>query len=367
MEQRRLHARLALTYGGSSIVALGTERLRPVKRFVIIGLVGVALVIAGTVWAWLQFANEPSGPPPASVARAPDAAPATSGGLSAPPITAPNLPSFDVVRVNPAGDTVMAGRAAPNSLVIIYDGEREIGRVQADARGEWVFVPNQPLAPGTRELSLTAQGPDGTNSKSEKVVVLAVPERGRDLAGRPTGEAAMPLAVATPREGPGRSVVLQTPGVRTGDPNRLGLDVIDYGEDGALILGGRAPPGATVQVYIDNRPVGRVTAEADGAWTLSPETPVAPGKYTLRLDQLGTDGRVIARAEMPFARSEPLGQFASGEAQIIVQPGNSLWRIARRTYGQGTRYTLLYEANRDHIRDPDLIYPGQVFMVPKAN
>ncbi len=261
----------------------------------------------------------------------------------------------------------MAGRAAPNSEVIIHDGEREIGRVQADARGEWVFVPNQPLPPGTRELSLTTEEPDGKNSKSENVVVLAVPERGRDLAGRPTGEAATPLAVATPRQGPGRSIVLQTPGARTGDPNRLGLDVIDYGEEGALILGGRAPAGSTVQVYIDNRPVGRVVAEADGAWTLSPESLVAPGKYTLRLDQLGSDGRVIARVEMPFARSEPARELVSGEAQIVVQPGNSLWRIARRTYGQGMRYTLLYEANREHIRDPDLIYPGQLFVVPKMN
>jgi nucleoid-associated protein YgaU len=50
-----------------------------------------------------------------------------------------------------------------------------------------------------------------------------------------------------------------------------------------------------------------------------------------------------------------------------VQPGNSLWRIARRTYGAGMRFTLLYEANKDQIRDPDLIYPGQLFVVPKTN
>jgi nucleoid-associated protein YgaU len=326
----------------------------------------LALVIAGTIWAWLQFAHESTGTPPAPVASGPGPAPKAPNALPAPQITAPDQPSFDVVRVNPAGDTVMAGRAAPNSLVIIYDGDREIGRVQADTRGEWVFVPNQPLPPGTRELSLTAQGPDGQNRKSEKVVVLAVPERGRDLAGRPTAEASPPLALATPREGPGRSIILQTPTPRTGDPNRLGLDVIDYGEEGALILGGRAPPGSSVQAYIDNRPVGRATAGADGAWTLTPDEPVAPGKYTLRLDQLGADGRVTARVEMPFARSEPPRQLASGEAQIIVQPGNSLWRIARRTYGEGMRYTLLYEANKEHIRDPDLIYPGQLFVVPRT-
>ena len=60
-------------------------------------------------------------------------------------------------------------------------------------------------------------------------------------------------------------------------------------------------------------------------------------------------------------------QIAGGETQVVVQPGNSLWRIARRTYGAGMRFTLLYEANKDQIRDPDLIYPGQLFVVPKTN
>ncbi|MCK5276640.1 MAG: LysM peptidoglycan-binding domain-containing protein, partial [Alphaproteobacteria bacterium] len=52
---------------------------------------------------------------------------------------------------------------------------------------------------------------------------------------------------------------------------------------------------------------------------------------------------------------------------VVVQPGNSLWRLARRTLGEGTRYTVIYQANRDRIRDPDLIYPGQVFEVPRTN
>ncbi len=49
---------------------------------------------------------------------------------------------------------------------------------------------------------------------------------------------------------------------------------------------------------------------------------------------------------------------------FIVQPGNSLWRIARRSYGEGLRYTVIYDANKDQIRNPDLIYPGQVFVLP---
>ncbi len=338
------------------------------KRFVIIGLLGVVLVVAGVIWAWLQFSNEPpSAAAPASAAAPRVATALADRALSAPPISEPSRPSFDVVRINPQGDAVLAGRAEPNSLVIIHDGQREVGRVQADARGEWVFVPNQPLPPGTRELSLTAQAAGGTQLTSEQVVVLAVPERGKDLTGVPASEPTVPLAVATPREGPGRSTVLQLPTATRTTDGKLALDVIDYDDKGPLVLAGRGVPGTTVTVYLDNRPIGRAVVGADGTWTLSTEQPVAAGTYTVRVDQLGTDGRVVARIEMPFTRGGSATQLASGETQVIVQPGHSLWRIARRTYGQGTRFTLLYEANKNQIRDPDLIYPGQLFVLPKTN
>jgi nucleoid-associated protein YgaU len=328
----------------------------------------MVLVAAGVIWGWLQFSQDPpSAAAPASAAAPRVAAAPAARVLEAPSLAAPHRPSFDVVRINPTGDAVMAGRAAPNSTVIIQDGEREVGRVQADQRGEWVYVPNQPLPSGTRELSLTAKGADGAQQSSEQVVVLAVPERGKDLAGRPVSEPAQPLAMATPREGLGRSTVLQLPTATRTTDGKLALDVIDYDDSGPMVLAGRGKPGATVTVYLDNRPIGTAVVGGDGTWTLSPDLPVSPGRYTVRIDQLGADGRVASRIEMPFTRGEPSPQLASGATQVIVQPGNSLWRIARRTYGEGMRFTLVYDANKDQIRDPDLIYPGQLFVLPKTN
>src|SRR5690606_13834749 len=86
------------------------QRVGPVERFFFLGLIGVAFVVAGIVWAWLQFRQEatsiPAVPPqpPPSAAR-----PEVPAGPAVPDITAPERPSFDVVRVNPAGDAVMAG------------------------------------------------------------------------------------------------------------------------------------------------------------------------------------------------------------------------------------------------------------------
>ncbi|VUD74711.1 hypothetical protein MET9862_05344 [Methylobacterium symbioticum] len=47
-----------------------------------------------------------------------------------------------------------------------------------------------------------------------------------------------------------------------------------------------------------------------------------------------------------------------------IERGNSLWQISRRAYGRGNRYTVIYDANQEQIRDPDLIYPGQIFVLP---
>ena len=66
----------------------------------------------------------------------------------------------------------------------------------------------------------------------------------------------------------------------------------------------------------------------------------------------------------------PLTQAAAGELapgeSYTVQPGNNLWQISRRAYGAGTRYLIIYSANLGQIRDPERIYPGQVFRVPKS-
>lgn len=55
-------------------------------------------------------------------------------------------------------------------------------------------------------------------------------------------------------------------------------------------------------------------------------------------------------------------RFVSGKA--IIRRGDNLWTIARRTYGEGIKYTTIYQANTGQIRDPDRIYPGQVFDLP---
>jgi hypothetical protein len=273
-------------------------------------------------------------------------------------------PSFDIVRINPKGDTVMAGRARPGSTVEILDGETVIGTVTADHRGEWVFVPETPLPPGDRQLSLRTTGDGEPPIRSESVVVLVVPERGKDVTGGAAKESQQALALKVPRTG-GATTVLQKP---SPDPQDVSLkvDTVDYDDSGAIAISGIAPPGADIQLYLDNRFIGRTRTNVDGAWSMTPEARVKPGLYTLRIDQVDAGGVVQKRIAIPFARAEPLTDVRPGRI-IVVQPGNSLWRLARNAYGDGIAFTLIYGANKEQIKDPDLIFPGQVFTLPATN
>jgi len=274
-------------------------------------------------------------------------------------------PSFDIVRVSPQGDTVIAGRAQPNAEITVMKDHTVISRVRADKRGEWVLIPQTPIAPGTHSLTIFSRRTDGTEVRSDQSVVVVVPGRGKDVAGATTTRPSGSLAVAVPTKGGGAPVVLQTPGgLGTGD---LSLDAIDYGTAGRSVgLSGRAPPGVEVRVYLDNKFIGRATADEKGVWRINPGIEIPPGLYKMRVDRVDAAGKVIARVELPFSRAEPVRDLAEGKV-VFVQPGNSLWRLARRSYGEGLRYTEIYQANKDQIRNPDLIYPGQVFVLPQLN
>ena len=141
------------------------------------------------------------------------------------------------------------------------------------------------------------------------------------------------------------------------------VDTVDYGEEGEMTIAGTGEPDADLNAYIDDEHVGTVKTDETGEWEVTPEEPVEPGSYTLRIDQVDPAGVVIARIETPLVRARP-ELLMLGDAIVVVQPGNSLWRIARRTMGGGIHFTEIYEANRSQIKDPALIYPGQIFTVP---
>lgn len=313
----------------------------------------------------------------------------------------PRKPTFDVVRVDREGSALIAGRAEPGSRVgVTVDGET-VGEAEADATGGFVAMVDLGPSDKPRAVALDA-GEDGTGAGSEEFVILAPTPPGDEAgaveveepeaeangsagaedpgdaspdaaAGEPAegGEAEAPAVILADREG---VRVLQGAEAPPEVARNVVIDAITYDEEGEVALSGRAPDQGFVRVYIDDRAVETGPVRPGGDWQVSlPE--VETGTYTLRVDQIDAEGEVTSRAETPFRREAPETiralaeeQQAAGETPLVelvtVQPGNTLWGISQRLFGEGLLFVDVFEANRTKIGDPDLIFPGQVFTVP---
>ena len=240
-------------------------------------------------------------------------------------------------------------------------GDNVIGIVTADKRGEQL-VPQHP-SPRARMKLWLRSFPTGRSCIGAKCRGRGSETRHGYRARRcrwPAGS----LAVAIPRK-PGKCRWSCSVRVASAMLGCLWMPSITKpAGDDLTLSGGRSRQESLV--YLDNKFVGRAIADERGIWRLQPGIDIPTGLYRMRVDRVEADGKTIARIELPFLRATPVGDLPDLIA-VFVQPGNSLWRFARQTYGSGLRYTEIYEANKDQIRDPDLIYPGQVFVLPRIN
>jgi hypothetical protein len=153
---------------------------------------------------------------------------------------------------------------------------------------------------------------------------------------------------------------------------------------GGLFIAGTAATTDLVRIYLDGVLVGEAEPTENGTWLLETVRELRPGNYRIRADQVGAGGEVIVRAEVPFEREvevallKPTGSAGAATgtrisgampemSTVIIKRGDNLWRLSRSMYGKGIRWSTLYEANRDQIRNPRWIFPGQVFVVPKGD
>jgi len=354
---------------------------RTVFGLVALGAAVIAIALA-VAWrgkiseqATIDQSGKSAAPSPQPAAQAsPPAAPAATATLpAAPPATPPPAvapaaaaaPTFDVARIGPDGRAVIAGRATPGAKIVLLDGGKEIAKGEADSRGEWVVIVQEPpLGVGQHELRVVQHVEGKAPLTSEQAVVAVVPERPAE--GQPAKPREETLVMIAPRQG---SATLVQPPSPAGVPKSadLALSTLDYDERGHVTVTGRAEPGTGVRAYINDKMVAEGVAGADGRWRLTPRDPIEPGKHRLRLDRLAKDGKPVARLELPFDRVVVAPTSSSDARRLHVVRGDNLWNIAHAHYGSGFHYTVIFGANKDQIRDPDLIYPGQVFTLPKVN
>lgn len=159
-------------------------------------------------------------------------------------------------------------------------------------------------------------------------------------------------------------------------------------EPDKVFIAGTGKPGQSVRVYVGDEFQGETQVNSSGKWLVQGSKNISEGDVEVRADLIGEDGNAVdARAAVTFEKEEDqqivltrvvatgTGGSAGGQEAgvkkslpvVIIRKGDNLWRISRRLYGDGFRYTTIYQANQGQIRNPDLIYPGQVFLTPEGD
>ena len=266
--------------------------------------------------------------------------------------------------------------------------------------------PDQDRPAAGRQAAATGEDASGEErTEAPAAMAAAAPEKsqpaGADASARPAGQQAADAAPAGRPEEDRPAAAAETPAAPAGtatpaapaatasaaptpapegaqaaaggkpQPGGVSVDSVDYDDKGNLALSGTAKPGSTVEPKIaggesGSESLGKARADEKGEWRLRVERDIAPGRYDLTVEERSPEGAPRSRIRLPFERADPITDFPPGDI-VVVQPGNSLWRIARRVYGQGIRYTVIYAANQAQIGNPDLIFPGQIFSVPQED
>ncbi len=247
----------------------------------------------------------------AALATAQAEANAAAAALAVPPRapdTDESLPAFDIARIERTGDAVIAGTATPGAIVELLRNGEPHDRTVADKSGQFVMVPPR-LPAGDYDLTLRSQQPDGKRAISKQSVAVALAE----------------LESSTGALQPRAEAPFNVP--ETAGKNRSAPDQA-FGS--AQARQSSQPPSQMAKrqdIAVSQPP--RLAAAAPLSDGGSPSTLVLPKTLT-----------------------------------AVVSPGDSLWRISRNAYGAGMRYAVVYKANQNQIRNPDRIYPGQIFVLP---
>jgi nucleoid-associated protein YgaU len=259
---------------------------------------------------------------------------------------------------------------------------------------------------------------DGALLRSRQTITVSVPKKGHKgvvVALSEPGKPSVVLADPTKTPPPVSTAAVAQP---FPPPQADSMPKVAFktaeAVKGAFYTTGLAPPGTHVRIYLNGAALADVTADRGGHWSMTIDKGMVGGHYQLRADAVNPGGKVTARAEVPFempaslkakpdlpdsgigtsapevststsgenapaADAKPqLSATVSGQAtpsHAVVQKietasvvrGDSLWRISRKVFGRGIRYTWIYAANSSQIRNPNLIYPGQLFVLPRRD
>ena len=238
--------------------------------------------------------------------------------------------TIDTISYSSNGDVILGGRGQAGNFVRIYLDNQSIATSEIAVDGYWA-VELSDIEPGIYTLRIDELNPSGN------VVSRAETPFKREAA----EELAELMAVETQAEEP-----------RVEVPSESAVVAKAEAEE--------AQPPAVVQVEPETapeKPLAQTVTQVEV--NVQPEVAALDGQV-----EPSSNGGSAVVEELP-AETAPALRAPSKKFRVrTVQPGSTLWAIAKESYGAGIEYFKVFEANKERIRDPDLIYPGQVFEIP---
>ena len=278
----------------------------------------------------------------------------------------------DILRVDESGITIIAGSGDPSTTVEAKINNQTIGKSEVNKDGEFVITGEVSSSDQPQELKIITK--EEKEEKTKKIVSKKPVENEEDWVYETKSFIILPGLIKNNNENEmqkerlddvrifevQQTDILLKEEFKNINVEKLTLDRIKYSENGTAILYGRARTDMNVMVYLNNEFKMKTIPGKDGSWEVDLGI-IPPGIYKLRIDETTINGDVKFRIETPFKQETKELLDKMFTKAITVQPGNSLWRIARRIYGKGIMYLDIYNKNSHLIKDPDLIYPGQIF------
>ena len=281
------------------------------------------------------------------------------------------IPKVDILKVSPDGSYIIAGKGKPNSTISILEKGNKIESVDADESGSWVIVSKDNLESGDNLLIINQDNIDGSSTQSKEIYVTKIDKKNETK----------PLVIEIENDDGGKLSIIQSPSIKKlesnvennltlskkqiNKKNVFKIQSVSFSQDGSLSIQGIANYGSNIEILV-NKNLSSIFLKNKPEWIFNSSYKLGYGMHKLVANLKSQNNTILDSITLPFMRSEmPSGELPDN--YVLIKPGDMLWTISFKIYGNPLKYIEIYEENRDQITNPDLIFPGQVFSIPKKN
>ena len=278
------------------------------------------------------------------------------------------FPEIDIIKVSPDGSFVIAGKGQPNSNINILNKGDLIDSSIVDSNGNWVVISKENLKTGDNLISIDQINNNGLVLRHKQLFITKIDEHKKN----------QPLVISVPNKNGENISIIQQPSEQQKIykvENDLGIQKkiksnqkifnvksIFFNENGFVSIKGKVNFGKKIELYINKKIMETIKIE-NSKWQYNSDKIIDYGLHDLLVVLKSDKDEILDKITLPFMRVEmPYNDVP--ENFILIKPGDMLWTIAYRLYGDPFKYIQIFEENKDQITNPDLIFPGQLFSIP---